>query len=1100
GRIRVTVSSTYLLTPEIIQNVLLDLVVDFENDSNVRWMGTKHAGTATFSEYNKSWTEAQFSGLTIDPQFIICDIILSTTNETGDTTIRPGDGITLTFKVQDDNNNPLANVPVNVSLLSNYPGVTFIISEHGGLAYSGYYYTNASGVIDVVLNTTYGSTPKNLVIQLNATADFENDLLDVWYIGQNPSSGDFRSNSSYSYIIQNITVDPQYFTGYIYIPGDNPPASLVQQNETLSIEYRLKLNYDGSDIFPPIDDINISILINGSLPSVYGMNVTPSSSQNSSSSSVTFNILTNATGLTPEAIYIITASADFGGEDNLIYNIFHTTTPSGYLAGYWVNGSDLDNFSRINYTFKVKNIDRISLEVSSIVDPSHSDEGYNVTSGFYEVYRNTSVITINGTYMDSTQEPVQGRDIIIAYDYPGLSSPQTLATVTTNTLGEFSEPITLPSSTPLRDIIIFGRDPTGPEPQEIRINITNIRVVSTISLADFSISGFNGNAVYVGENITASGTLLDDQGVSVTSSELNNRLRVIGWTGSQEVGTPSVISPISGAYSTEYVIPSNYTLGTIYIRLNITSHSSLIHFRPTYRDLTLYVYNSFQFSDLVLYFTSNGQNMSLTNGSTYTIKDVQNKTVSFQGQVLDQIGRPLGLKDVITYWNATQSQVTLPSNAYFSQNYDFPGYTNVTMVWQFSHITDNGIVLSIKYVITLIWEVYDETAPEISVVSPTNLNDSALPNNPSTTFVLTVTDPSTNIVSVGLDSASVTITIDGTSYVMTNTGGGTFTYDWDTSSATDKIYTIFFYAKDLANQETNITYYVVVDVVAPNAVINVLTNSAGYVNITSGGNVTISGTITDSQSTTDRNSGIDETSVYLRIINASGFTVVNRPIELTSGSYSEDWTIILNYDDITALTRDQRFLSSLEDWTIQIVYSDLAGNSGVSELSVKLDKDNPIIVMVNDAPNVALEEFNINITITDLQSGVNYSSLHIQVYNSDTNQLVELIFKDLVYTRKDTEVQIFYDPSGLNSGNYFIRIRVFDYTGNINSVDSSIFYIRPTTTTTTSPVTNSTTTPQNQITLGTVDFIAFIIFDILALSGGIGIAFIYEKYKQSKLM
>ncbi|MHA1972392.1 MAG: hypothetical protein ACTSW1_05355 [Candidatus Hodarchaeales archaeon] len=1099
GRIRVTVSSTYLLTPEIIQNVLLDLVVDLENDSNVRWMGTKHAGTATFSEYNKSWTDSQFSGLSIDPQFIISTIVLSTTNETGDTTIRSGDGITLTFKVQDDSNNPLPNVPVNVSLLSNYPGVTFTVTGHGGFAYSGYYYTNSSGVINVNLKTTYGNTPKNLVIQLNATADFEHDSLDVWYIGQNPSSGDFRSNSSYSYIIQGITVDPQYFTGDIYIPGDNPPAYLVQQNETLSIEYRLKVNYGGTDVFPSIDDINISILINGSLPSVFNMNVSPSSSQNSSASSVTFDILTNATGVTPEAIYIITAKADFSGDTNLIYNITHATVPTGHLEGYWVNGSDSDNFSRLNYTFQVKNIDRISLEVSSIVDPSHTDEGYNVTSGYFEVYRNTSIITINGTYMDSTQEPVQDRDIIIAYDYPGLSSPQTLATVTTNTLGKFSEPIILPSTTPLRDIIIFGRDPTDPVPQEIRQNITNIRVVSTVSLDDFSISGFTGNAVHVGEKITASGNLLDDQGVPITSSELNNRIRIIGWTGSQEVGTPSVISPSSGAYSTEYTIPSSYTLGIIFIRLNITSNSNLVHFRPTYKDLMINVYSSFEFSNLILYFTSNGHNTSVTNGTSYIIKDILNKTISFQGQLVDQLGRPLGSKDIISYWNSTQSQTTLPSDALFNQNYDFPGYTNVTMIWQLYHITDNGTTLPIKYIITLSWEVYDETAPNITVISPTNLNDSTISNNPTTTFTLTVIDPSTNIVSVGLDNASVTITIDGTSYVMTNTAGSTFTYDWDTSSATDKVYTISFYARDLANQVTNITYYVVIDVIAPNAIINVVTNSAGYVNITSGGNITITGTVTDSQSNTGRNSGIDEASVYLRIINASGYTIVNRLIQLTSGSYNEDWTIILNYNDIATLTRDPRFLSTSENWIIRIVYSDLAGNSATSELSVKLDKDNPNIAIITDVPNVASSEFSIDLIITDTQTGVNYSSLHIELYNSDTDQLIELIYKNLNYTRSDTNVQIFYNPTDLNSGNYFIRVKVFDLTGNLASIDSSIFNIRPKTTTT-SPPTNSTTTTQNPVKLGTVDFVAFIIFDILALAGGIGIAFVYEKYKQSKLM
>ena len=48
GRIQVEVHSTYLLTPEILTLITLDITVDFQNDSQARWIG-RHCLFSSFT-------------------------------------------------------------------------------------------------------------------------------------------------------------------------------------------------------------------------------------------------------------------------------------------------------------------------------------------------------------------------------------------------------------------------------------------------------------------------------------------------------------------------------------------------------------------------------------------------------------------------------------------------------------------------------------------------------------------------------------------------------------------------------------------------------------------------------------------------------------------------------------------------------------------------------------------------------------------------------------------------------------------------------------------------------------------------------------------
>ncbi|MHA2245347.1 MAG: hypothetical protein ACXADY_10310, partial [Candidatus Hodarchaeales archaeon] len=1104
GLIELFVYSTYLLTPEIVQTIKFNLTVDFENDSNVQWIGTTNAidlgGSDTLENFNKTWLSViRSNDLTIDPEFTICEVILSTTNESGNTIIRSGDTLNVTFKIRPVGGGAgLTNVPVNISLAESYPGVSITISGSNLEARPYYNFTTATGEISVLLTTTYGITPKTLPIKLNVTADFQNDTdFAVWYIGQKPTGVDFRSNMSYSEFQQTISIDPQYFTGYVYVPTDNPPNELVQQNETLVIEFRLRLNYAGGNVFPDIDGLNISIQINNTDPSAWNMTVTPESYLDSSDSSVTFSIKTNDTGITPEAIYNITATADFGSIKDRTYNFtlaYPSTVPSGRLFGAWVNGTDTTgNYSYVTDFFEVKNIDliRVWIPGGGITDPSHVDAGFNSTSGFYEVYRVTTDITIEGTYKDSTQDPVKFETIEIRMNHTN-GERELLGYATTDDQGAFSTVINISATTPLKDnITIYGEDQTPPTPREGHEGINNIQVVTTIDLSDYNIEIANGSSVFVGESVSISGTLTDNLGQSIDSSvsiftdsfsELNGRLRFIGWNGTHEIGAPNIVSPnADGTYSLSYQIPHEYTDDTLYIRLNITS-SGLVHYRVNFAQELVLVYRDFQIDNLQIYLPNGTTSTVLTNNSVYLISGINNRDISIRGTLEDSTGRTLDAKWINTAWNDSITLLSVDSvpAGNFSIDYSFTGFTNDTWVWQLHHILDNGTVLSKHYYIVLQWTIYDTTEPIVTITSPiTSQGVALLSQNSITTIIVTVIDPSFDVVSVGLDNSSVTIWINGADNTMDQDSGSIFSYDWDTSNPSDTRYNITISALDLANNWKKSEIIIVIDVVAPSATIEVTEYNNGYLNVNSNGRVLISGTIEDNSSLTDLNTGIDNSSARLLILRSgTGSIQINNSILISENEYSYDWVIILDPDDLDLLRRNDTFKGT-DNWTIRLTYSDLSGNVNQTEKVVKLDLTEPTLEIVDEFPDEVDDRLVINITFYDQESGIYLESLTLELLNSNDTVLDTIRYGDMNVTLSDNNATIVFDTSALvEKGEYFIRLSVFDNTGN-KKILAPLFFtiIRP--------------SPPN---LFSNLFIA-ILSPILAFGGGIGLAALYERFK-----
>ncbi len=1142
GRIKIGVDSTYLTTPEYFQTITLDITVDFENDSQARWIGEtnviiEYGWTDSLVNFNKTWLTDQYTGLSIDPKFTKYQIVLETTNETGDTTIRAGDTLEMTFKVEPQGGGSgLQNVPVYFKLLGSNPGVSwsYIIDNK----------TDVSGLITIRLVTIYPTTPKILAIKLNVTADFENDTSpNVWLVGEKSSNPNFYSNSSYSDTEEIINVLPQYFDGNIHLlPAvDNPNATLISQTQAIEISFRLKLIYSGGGELTPlpiINGVNISITINNTDPSDWNMTVLPAEFRNSVNGIATFTILT--TDNTPEATYFINATAHFGEAQNLTYNVTagsHPTLPSSTLSGIWVNGSHPNNdISFITEEFRVKNIDQIKVQIASVSDLSHPDEGLNLTTGFYEIYRNTTYLNISGSYKDQFQNPRVAVDVRISFNYTDLAN-QTytydFGTVQTNSTpgleGTFWMKVSIPYSIPLQDINIYGWDPSNPDPREARQPTADIRLMSTIDLSDLTISGYSGNAVFVGEEIDVSGTLYDDDpyGTIITANIFNGLIRVNGWNGTDIVGSTVIGDATSGFYSLSYPIPNDYSLDTIYIKLSVIWSAQLQHYRPSSNQVPINVYWGFSIGSLRIYLPFNDTTIFIANGSTYLISEFDHQNMFIRGTLQDLDADPLINKQIIHFWNVVNGGFpvgqpqSVNSMGSFDIEYFFTGYDNNTWEWRLFHILDNGTtLLSSYYVITFIWEVYDRTAPQFLNINPVELTTTKILHPISTTRItVTILDPDnttgSGFVSSGLDNLSVIISIDTANYSMTQFSGTyNFYYDWDTSSPSDNMYRIIIYASDNAgNSNRTVNLDVYIDFRDPSGTINVpIVNS--YINVGSNGYVVISGTISDSDGTA--NSGIDTSSSFLSILYISNgtqvltisFDQINLVGSPLSYSYSYNWLIFNSSTHIRIFPYDK-----LEDWQISINIFDLIGNSYQRELDVKLDNSSPSLTVIGEMNRLIYpqrliidltitSELTVSVNFEDLGgTGIDSSTLFFSVVYSGTELERENITSpDSRVTLVGNSATLNLDVMGYEEADYVINIFIRDKTSNTGQVTTRTFTIHYPVSTTTQPPTNTTTsqTPDGGDLFGPVNLVQFIIFNLLALGGGIGIAALYERYKGMK--
>lgn len=1037
--------------------------------------------------------------ISIDPDFWLGDTQVFTINTTA---IRPGEAARVKFEVYSSNNpsTKFNNVPVNITLTESITGVTLnVINSPAG---PGYYYTDSSGILTVDVETTL-STPTTIqIINFTLTLDFENDS-NVRWIGNLNKGIDTIENFNSTWSIKTIrmitppfrlTIDPQYFIGSIFVPSGGVNATRIQQNETIEIEFNLELTFEktGLPVVSLISGVNISIEINGSIqPDVdYYMSVVEPLSQNSTDSIVTYTIRTNISGETPEADYNVTAIANFSAAQSLTYNLSHSTVPSGELPGRWVKGTEPSGISKFTQFFTVKNVDRIITRIESIVDSTHSDAGKS--GAYYEVYRGTTRITVNGTYKNRKQEPLIGKSLTISLNYTQAATPITvdLATTSTNGIGFFTVAFNLSTSLPLKDTIIFARDTgmSAPDPQEDRVGIENVRLMSSVNL-NYAFSDVNGNALYIGQPISILGQLRDDQNVVITNTtEFLGRLSLLGWnaTTKQIVGTEDTTGiDINGNYNLNYQVPGSFIGDELYINLSVTAGPNLSHYRPINIGTPFNIYRGFNVSSLLLH-PNNVSSIPVNPGDTCLIKGIDLRNFSISGVLLDLKGRPLGDKMIRHTWNLFVDLVNSSIGGGFSLQYSFPGWNNITVVWIFEHVLDNGTIAPTTFSLTLIWEVYDTTAPTLEIISPIYY-DNTIPDQPIITYILNVTDPNylTGYVSGGLDNTSVTIWINGTDYTMIQGAGSLFSYNWTPSDTTDGVkYNITVSARDLGNlQGTTGTIWTVVDVVNPIVTINFDENDNNYVIVKPDGYVTISGTITDTGSITGWNSGIDNASVRILIHPTSdpGDIVLNESVILTLNSYSFEWSVFTLDNDQPNRVTD---FTSTGFWTISLICRDNAGNEVPTPKALILDDEAPLVEIDNvvEWPEKIDEELNITVSFHDYtsQTGIWIEKLRFELVVNETGEVIETItYDDSRINITDDGATLFLDVSELENDLYYVRVIIFDNTGN-KGEKIEFFRIGH---------------PGPQFPL-----LYYIILAPIALVGGFGLAVLYERFKASRGM
>jgi hypothetical protein len=1084
--------------------VNITAVANFVNNFSPNYPPSTYGRLHRFMQSNDPTNRVNASAsylISIDPDFWVgeVDIIYINTTE-----IRPGESAKLVFKVFSSQSEPgtiFEKVPVNITLdpLINGAVVTVINPDPYIVGY--YYYTNASGMIEIEISTDIGATPASVQpVIFNATVDFENDSNARWIGSQHFGYNDFtefdKTWHTTTLFSNNLDIDPQYFIGEIFLPGGSPNATRIQQNETIQYEFGVRLiDKDGVPVAPSsiINGINISILINGS--ATQGTNYTEvveGFSQNSSLSIVIFTIKTNVSGETPEADYNITAIADFGAAKSLIYNFTHPTVPGDELPGKWVNGTDsVNQISKLTSFFTVKNIDRITTYIESIVDSTHSDAGKS--GEYYEVYRGTTRITVNGTYKNLKQEPIGDRNITISLNYTQGASTIIVPLVNMNTYsnGSFRASFNLSTSLPLKDTTIFTRD-TGtpaPDPQEDRVGIEKVRLMSEVNL-NYAISGVSGNALYLGQQISVSGQLRDDQNVVITNiTEFSGRLSLLGWnaTEKQQEGAEDTTGiDINGYYNLNYLVPVDFSGDELYINLSVTAGPNLEHYRPINIGTPYNIYRGIKISSLQLH-PNNGTSIPVNSGQTYLIRYVDLRNFSISGVLLDLKDRPLRDKTIRHTWNLNQNSTDVNSVGGFSLQYSFPGWNNITVVWSLEHILDNGTILSTIFSLTLIWEVYDITAPTLEILSPIYYNNTVL-NQPTITYILNVTDPGylTGYVSGGLDNSSVTIWIDGVPNLMIPGVGYQFSYPWTpTNTADGTIYNITLSARDLGGlQNTTGTIWTVIDVKEPTVTIDIadVVNENGYIIVNpEDGTVIISGTITDSGSITGWNSGVDNASVRILIHLPDEIDTadLNESVMVTLNDYSFEWTVFLIVNDLPS--RVPEFTT--EGWDITLICMDNAGNEGRETKRIKLDNQAPYLVIDNVAewPERIDEEFNITVSFHDYtKSGIWNETLRFELVEDETDDVIETIYYDDPRINKtDNGVILFLHVSELKNGLYYVRVSIFDNTGN-EGVISEFFTVRH---------------PGPPF-----DLLYYIILAPFALGGGFGLAVLYERFKTSRGM
>lgn len=1082
GNITVFLSSTYLVTPEVRTAITFAIKADFLFDGSETNIGEYHSDTDTWANYENSWSTLSLpNSIFIDPNFDEATISLLSVNDS-DQVIRPGDNITLTYIVRNSTSSPLKDIPVKIELNEDYAGLGIqisifnLVNNPATVGLPGYYNTSDSGTIIILLETSLTLTPYDQDIYLKGVADFtaishDGTPYSKWLVGTEPSTSNFRSAMSYSNLtaISHISVDPQYLYAEIIIQGipNNPTVSRVQQTESLSVTF--EVSPLAGTISSGWDNVKVTLYINDTDGSDNFMQIVGGQEKYTNDNLVKYTIDTNVSGATPEGIYNIVAQVDYLNDESTIYNITHPTVPSGELLGVWLRGTDHNEYDNTSFVLTVKNQDTLRVNVKSVNDLSHTDEG--LSNGFWEVYRGTTRIYLNGTYKDISLDPVQGRTLEIRFRYTtggDTSTNHTItgATATTDSSGNFEVDFLLDASLIINDLEIFAEDTSTAE--EAQVSVSNIRLVSQIDITDMQLfrSGSNllgTNYVHAGESFRVNGTTRDEFGNIVTDSELDNHIVFSGWNGSTIWG--DFINTSVGSYNEFYEIPANYASTIFYIRVNITDDGSVTHYRTTYNEKLINIYQNIGFNLSV--WIEGAYNDSYITNTTINVENIGLQLIRIDLVLFDNLTKnPLADKTVIITWkDDSPIIITVDQNGEYSGNYylnEGDDYSNISM-YTVVHQTDNGTALTPSTSLSFDWFYHFRLEIDSS---NTYENFGTLLDNTTIYIKGEVNDSVTNYVtaidiSTGLPLDNQNINIqwgtllpqvdptDGSGetsseiYLLTVDGGfQNLTIDFSAYLEINNLQVLELYT---------ITYdWTVYDITSPDIVI--LTNdfTINQTILSNSSTVTIRIQVED-PSDTHASNGLDKTTVNI-IIDSSPYLMID--IGLNVFEYTWDTDNLLD-----------------KFYEIYFTAEDNVGNSNTTEIVlIGMDKIKPKITQIEIRRNNDYLEINttgyaiitgiitsshnmdLGIDITDLNSVVltliNYDTQAIvSSFNSSNEELTFIQLSSTTYnfTFIWQLVNNTYDSDNIEkispfteTENWRINVQTTDRAGNIKNNETDV--------------------------------------------------------------
>ncbi|MHA1444132.1 MAG: hypothetical protein ACTSR4_05210, partial [Candidatus Hodarchaeales archaeon] len=384
--------------------------------------------------------------------------------------------------------------------------------------------------------------------------------------------------------------------------------------------------------------------------------------------------------------------------------------------------------------------------------------------------------------------------------------------------------------------------------------------------------------------------------------------------------------------------------------------------------------------------------------------------------------------------------------------------------------------------------------PTITIDLPVDIISTTLTQTPITTISVTISDPShPSYISVGLDNSSVQITINGVPYSMTNISS-VFTYDWDTSSVEDELYFISITALDFAGNLQNYSFYSAFDIVVPLVIIsvtNVTSNGDVFATIDSNGDIKISGSLSDLSSVTGRNSGIDNSTIIMTIQPPGGPATAILDLSFITAdqaSFYYNWNV---FDNIT----EERVIQFTGvEWELIVSIYDHAGNMNETTLHLKLEQDSPLLQVKAHPPSL-IDEGSFTFSVNAMEvldgTGVNLQSVRFSIYSTDDSLISAYTYDSSEVVVDGIDIILTLNVNMFENGEYYITAFILDNMGNNDVTDSDDFGIRHITTTI-PPTTPPTSTPV-QSPLNPLDLVQFLLLDVIALVGGIGIAVLFEK-------